>query len=150
MGFNRVSLLGRLVRDVDVRYNDNGIVIGQFTLAVDRPKRKGNEKAEADFIRCVAFGKLAETLGNYVSKGQRLFVDGAIHTGSYTSKKTGQTVYATDVYVNGFEFIDKQHGGSNAAAGVASSSTSEAAGTAPADFSSMGQAVVEENAEINF
>lgn len=103
---NKVLLFGRLVKDVDVRYTDNGKIIGSLTIAVDRPKLKGQEKAEADFILCKAFGQKAEVIGNYFSKGSRILVEGTIRTGSY--EKNGQKVYTTEVWVNDFRFVDKR------------------------------------------
>lgn len=107
---NKVILLGRLVKDVDVHYTDSGKVTGSFTVAVDRPKMKGQDKAEADFIKCVAWGKTAETIGNYFSKGSRILVEGVIRTGSYKNKN-GDTVYTTEVWVNNFEFVESKKSG---------------------------------------
>ena len=71
---NRVILMGRLVRDPDVRYTQTGKPVASFTLAVDRPFTQ-NGKREADFINCIAWNKTAETIGNYVHKGQRILFD---------------------------------------------------------------------------
>lgn len=64
-------------------------------------------KQEADFINCVAFGKTAEAIGNYVYKGQRLLVEGRIQTGHYTDKN-GETKYTTEIAVNRSEFVEKR------------------------------------------
>ena len=109
---NVVTLLGRLVKDPDMRYlqqSDN--VVTRFTLAVDKGlskekkdevKRKGG--TTADFINCVAWGGRAETIGQYVKKGEQLAVTGRIETGSYQDE-TGKMVYTTDVNVNSFDLI---------------------------------------------
>ena len=76
---NNVQLVGRLTRDPEVRYLDNGSTVTRFTLAVDRRiKKEGGENA--DFISCVAFGKTAEFLEKWFFKGQRLGLTGRIQT----------------------------------------------------------------------
>ena len=98
---NVVSLVGRLTREPEVRYTQNQNAICKFTLAVDRM----NKEKEADFPSCVAFGKTAELLGRYCTKGSRIVVNGNIRTGSYENKE-GQKVYTTDVYVDSMSIID--------------------------------------------
>lgn len=103
---NSVQLVGRLTRDPDVRYLDNGASVARFTLAVDRRfKKDGGD--EADFISCVAFGKTADFLEKWFRKGQRLGLTGRIQTGSYTNKD-GQKVYTTDVVVENVEFVESK------------------------------------------
>ena len=96
---NKVQLIGRLVRDTELTYTQNNTPVAAFTLAVDRRKRD----AGADFIRCKAWGKTAETLNKYVEKGDPLAIVGRIETGSY--ERDGQTVYKTEVVVEEFDFI---------------------------------------------
>lgn len=100
--FNKVFLLGRLTKDVDVRYTQNSKVVATFTLAVDKLE---NGEKKADFLPCVAFGKTAEVIGNYVAKGDRLLVDGSINTRSYDDKN-GQKRYVTEILVGRVEFIE--------------------------------------------
>ena len=100
---NSVVLVGRLTKDPDVRYNPNGMGIARFTVAVDRRfKREG--QPEADFISCVAFGKTAEFMEKYFTKGKLIGLSGSIQTGSYTNKD-GQKVYTTDVVAENVEFV---------------------------------------------
>lgn len=107
---NNVQLVGRLTRDPEVRYLDNGSTVTRFTLAVDRRiKREGGENA--DFISCVAFGKTAEFLEKWFFKGQRLGLTGRIQTGSYTNQE-GKKVYTTDVVVDTAEFVESRSGSS--------------------------------------
>ena len=75
---NKVILMGRLVRDPEVRYTHTGKVVAQFTLAVDRPFTNQDGQREADFINCVLWGKPAELLGNGVHKGQKVLVEGRL------------------------------------------------------------------------
>lgn len=107
---NTAIILGRLTRDPDIKVSQSGMTIARFTLAVNRGYKK-DQKQEADFINCVAFGKTAEAIGNHVYKGQRLLVEGRIQTGHYTDKN-GETRYATEIAVNRSEFVEKRPEGS--------------------------------------
>ena len=102
--------LGRLTREPEVNYTQNGKVYCKFTVAIDRPFRKDQPK-EADFIPCVAWGKTAETIGNYLAKGSKILLEGRINTGSYTAKD-GTKKYTADVLLDRFEFVDSRNGGS--------------------------------------
>src|SRR5699024_10236377 len=105
---NNWNGLGRLTNDVDLRYSQNGTAVGMFTLAINRPfKNKQTNEYDADFIRCKAFGKTAETLANYVKKGHQVAISGRIETGRYENQQ-GQTVFTTDVVVEGFTFVAGQ------------------------------------------
>lgn len=108
---NRVNLIGRLTKDIELRYTTSQVALGRFTLAINRKLTKEkrqeaerNNQPTADFIGCIAFGKTAETLSNYVGKGNQLGIEGHIQTGSYEDKE-GRTIYTTDVIVEGFTFI---------------------------------------------
>lgn len=105
---NKVILMGRLTREPEVRYSqgENAMAIARYTLAVDRRYKKENEQT-ADFINCVAFGKIAQIAENYLHKGTKIVVSGRIQTGSYTNKD-GQKVYTTDVVVEEIEFAESK------------------------------------------
>lgn len=100
---NVVNLLGRLTADPEKRESQSGTTVAAFTLAVDR---RGKD-AGADFIRCKAFGKTADTLAAYMGKGRRCAVTGHISTGSYEDRD-GRKIYTTDVIVDGFDFCDSR------------------------------------------
>ncbi len=104
---NRIILLGRLVRDPEVRYTPNGKVVCQFTLAVDRPFTNQEGQREADFIPVVIWGKQAETCGNSLTKGQRALVEGRLQIRSYDGKD-GQKRWVTEVIADRFEFIERK------------------------------------------
>ena len=105
---NKVILIGRIVRDPEVRYSQGAepMAIARYTLAVDRRFKKDGEPT-ADFINCVAFGKLGEFAEKYLKKGTKIAVVGRIQTGSYTNKD-GQRVYTTDVVVEEQEFCESK------------------------------------------
>ena len=104
---NKVTLMGRLTKDPDVRYaqNENSTCVARYSLAVDR---RGKEK-EADFINCVAFGKSGEFAEKYLKKGTKILVSGRIQTGSY--EKDGKKVYTTDVVVEEHYFCESKSSG---------------------------------------
>lgn len=104
---NKVILLGRLTRDPEVRYTQTGKVVCQFTLAVDRPFANQDGQREADFIPVVVWGKSAETCGNYVTKGQRLLVEGRLQIRSYDAKEGGKR-WVTEVIADRFEFVENR------------------------------------------
>lgn len=99
---NQVILIGRLTRDPETRYTQDGMAIARFSLAVDR-QTKGEKKA--DFINILVFGKQAENCEKYLAKGRKVAIEGRIQTGSYT-KDDGTKVYTTDVVASRVEFID--------------------------------------------
>lgn len=104
---NSVNLIGRLSNSPEIRHTTNNQVVCRFTLAVTRRFKNPAGDYEADFINCVAFGKTAELIGNYVEKGQQLAVDGRIQTGSYTAQD-GSKRYTTDVVVENITFINSK------------------------------------------
>ena len=101
---NVVIITGRITKDLEVRYTPSQMAVTSFTLAVDRPVKKGEEK-QADFVRCTVFGKQAEMLEKWSKKGNRIAIEGRIQTGSYQNKN-GEKVYTTDVIANRVEIID--------------------------------------------
>ena len=84
---NKVILMGRLVRDPEIRYTqgENSMAVARFTIAVDRRFKRDNQPT-ADFISCICFRKTAEFVEKYCKKGTKLAVDGSWQTGSYTNK----------------------------------------------------------------
>ena len=120
---NNVVLLGRLTKDPELRYlsSGNNTAVTRFTLAVDRQLSK-EKKAEmesrnqptADFINCKAWGKTAETIANYVTKGKLVGVSGRIETGSYEAKD-GTRRYTTEVVVYNLDILEweKQNNNNN-------------------------------------
>ena len=103
---NKVVLMGRTTRDVEVRYSGE-TAVARMTLAVDRRIKKEPEGQQADFVSCVAFGKTAEFLSKYGIKGTKFAISGRIQTGNYDGKD-GKKVYTTDVVVATQEFCEKK------------------------------------------
>ena len=80
------------------------MAVANFTLAIDRPARQGEER-KADFPRVVVFGRQAENCDKYLAKGRKVAVEGRIQTGSYKNKE-GSTVYTTNVVASRVEFLE--------------------------------------------
>ena len=102
---NSVALIGRLVKDPEVRYTSGSqMAVATFTVAIDRPVRAGAEK-QTDFPWVTVFGKQAENCERFLSKGRLVGVQGRIQTGSYQDRD-GKTVYTTDVVADRVEFLE--------------------------------------------
>ena len=97
-----------MTKDPEIRYSQgaNTTCVARYTLAVDR-KFKQEGQPTADFINCIAFGKLGEFAEKYLHKGVKIAVTGRIQTGSYKNKD-GNTVYTTDVVVEEQEFCESK------------------------------------------
>ena len=102
---NKATLIGRLTRDVEIRYKGD-LAIARYTLAVDR-KFKKEGQPDADFIKCVVFGRSAEFADKYFSKGMKVAVSGRIQTGSYTAQD-GSRRDSTEVVVEEQEFVERK------------------------------------------
>ncbi|MDU3410660.1 single-stranded DNA-binding protein [Clostridium sp.] len=103
---NKCVLIGNLTKDIELKFQaGSGLAIGKFSLAVARQK-----KGETDFINCIAFGKTAETMSQYLFKGSKVAIEGHIQTGSYTNKENHK-VYTTDVVIDRFEFVGGKNEG---------------------------------------
>lgn len=100
---NVIILTGRLTRDPELKFGQSGKAYSRFTLAVDRPMQKG----EADFINCVAFGKTAELIGEYLRKGRKAGVTGRLQMGKYEVNGEKRTSY--DVVVDTIEFLESKN-----------------------------------------
>ena len=100
---NLVVIMGRLVRDPEIRHAKDNMCVAKFTVAVDR---RGKDK-ETDFISCTAFGKTAEFCEKYIKKGTKVALEGRWQTGSYTNKE-GAKVYTNDCIIDQIEFAESK------------------------------------------
>ena len=110
-GINNVVLVGRLTNDVNLRSTQNGMMVGSFTLAVDRTTKDQNGNRQADFISCVIwntkYSKKAENLATYAHKGSLIGIEGSIQTRNYEDK-SGNRVYVTEVKVDSFSLLESR------------------------------------------
>ena len=104
---NQVNLTGRITKDVEVRYTQSGKAVGSGTIAVTRRFKNAEGNTESDFIQYVVWGKSAETLSQYTSKGTLIALTGSWQTRSY-EKDDGTRVYVNELNVENFDFLEKK------------------------------------------
>ena len=96
---NKVILMGRLTRDVEMRQTPNGVSLARFSIAVTRRFKNSNGEYDADFINCIAWRKTGEFIARYFQKGSMMAVVGSIQTRSWDGND-GKKQYATEVIVD--------------------------------------------------
>lgn len=111
---NRVILIGRLTRDPELRVTQSGISVASFSLAVDRPFSSQGQR-ETDFIDCVAWRRLAETVAEHMRKGRLVAVEGRLQIRSYETQD-GQRRRAAEVVCDDVRFLDRPRGSESPAA----------------------------------
>ena len=136
--FNKVILMGNLTRDPELRYTPSGTAIAKMGLAVNRVWRdsEGQQKEEVTFVDVDAFGKQAETLGQYMQKGRPILVEGRLKLDQWEDKNTGQNRSRLGVVLERFSFVGGgggQAGGGGAAPQQSAPPPSEPAGGPPVD-----------------
>ncbi|WP_186668784.1 single-stranded DNA-binding protein [Sporosarcina sp. BP05] len=102
---NNVSLVGRLTKEPELKYTQNGVAVCNFTLAVNRPFKNANGENEADFIMVQIWRKSAENAANYLKKGSQTALNGRINTRHYKNDK-GDRVYVTEVVAEFVQFLE--------------------------------------------
>ena len=112
---NQVVLVGRVVKELDLKYTQSGKAVARFNLAVNRDFKDANGDSQADFPSCQVWGKTAEVMADNLRKGSLIDVTGRIQTGSY--EKDGQRIYTTDVVVEKFHFLEAKNDNSNHSSG---------------------------------
>ena len=99
---NKIVIMGRLTKDVELRRTNSGDAVASFTLAVDRDFKSGNGERETDFINCVAWKGTGEFVSKYFSKGRMAVVSGRLQMRNWTdkdgNKRTTAEVVADNVY----------------------------------------------------
>ena len=112
-GFNKVTIMGNLTRDPELRTTPTGQSVAGFTLAINRTWKNANgEQQEAvDYIDCNAWGKAGEIIAQYMQKGRALLVSGRLQQRSW--EQDGQKRSKVEVVVEDFNFIGDGGGGNN-------------------------------------
>jgi single-strand DNA-binding protein len=116
-GLNKVMLIGNLGRDPEIRYTQQGLAMVNFSLATSEQwtdKTSGERQEKTEWHRIISFGKPAEILEKYLSKGSSVYIEGRLQTRSW--EKDGQTHYTTEVVVQNFQFLggrQENQGGGN-------------------------------------
>ena len=104
---NNISLVGRLTKDVELRYTPSNVAVATFTLAVNRTFKNENGEREADFINCVMWRQQAENLANWTKKGALIGITGRIQTRSYDNQQ-GRRVYVTEVVAETLQLLESK------------------------------------------
>ena len=139
--YNKVILMGNLTRDPEVRYTSSGTAIAKLGMAVNRYWRnqEGQQQEEATFVDVDAFGKQAETIGQYLKKGRPIMVEGRLKLDQWDDKQTGQKRSKLGVTLENFQFLDsRSEGGGGGGSGGTHSSGGSPAGTQSSGGSSAG------------
>lgn len=134
---NTVQLIGRIANDLELRHTNSGIACTSFAVAVDKSKDKDGNDLGADFPRVTVFGKQAENVCRYLSKGRQIGVVGRLETGSY--EKEGQTHFTTTVIAQRVEFLggNQQHDGNQHGNNQQHASSQQPAHASNDDFSDL-------------
>jgi len=98
---HKIVLIGRLGGDPELRYMPNGNAVTSFSVASDNPR---NGEKHTEWIRCSAFGKLAETANQYLSKGSQVYLEGPFHTNEYETRD-GDKRFSVEMIVNNMQFL---------------------------------------------
>lgn len=105
---NRCEFIGRLGRDVEIRYSPSGDAVASFSLAVGW---KTKDKEGVEWVSIVAFGKLAGICGEYLSKGKQVYIAGRFNTQKYQDKETGQDRYSTRIIADQLQMLGGREDG---------------------------------------
>ncbi|MCP3898785.1 MAG: single-stranded DNA-binding protein [Desulfobacteraceae bacterium] len=120
-GVNKAIVVGRLGRDPEIRYSQQGTAVVNFSVATSEEwydKASGEKKERTQWHRIVVFGKQGENCEKFLSKGRQVYIEGRIQTSDY--EKDGQKHYVTDIVANTVQFLgDRQSGGSGGGGGGA-------------------------------
>jgi len=128
--FNKVILMGNLTRDPELRYTPKGTAVARIGLAVNRVWRTetGENREETTFVDCDAFARTAETLCQYLKKGNPVLVEGRLRLHSWEDKQTGQKQNRLRVDIENFRFVGPAGGSGSAGGGGGGRETSSEEG----------------------
>ena len=105
--YNKVFLIGRLTKDPEVRYTPSGIAVAHFTLAINRPvKKNAAGQTEADFLRVVAWRRLAEICGEYLKKGRLVSIEGRLQLNSFMQE--GVQRVSADIVADNMQMLERK------------------------------------------
>ena len=117
-GINKVILVGNLGKDPEVRYTQDGRAVAQFSIATSeewKDKNTGEKREKTEWHRVVAFGRLGEICGEYLSKGRQVYIEGRLQTSSY--EKDGITRYSTDIIADKMQMLGSKNSSGDFQAG---------------------------------
>jgi single-strand DNA-binding protein len=116
--FNKVILAGNLTRDPELRYTPKGTAVARLGIACNRKWKSetGEMKEEVTFVDVDAFGKTAETIGQYLKKGRPILIEGRLRYDTWEDKQSGQKKSKLSVVLENFQFLDSGAGRGEGAA----------------------------------
>lgn len=114
--YNKFIGIGRITRDIELKYTPKGTAVGKFGLAINRSwsDESGQKREETTFLDIDCFGKTAENIQKFFHKGSHIMVDGRLKTDKWTDKQTGQDRSKLGVVLDSFQFIDQKQDGAPA------------------------------------
>lgn len=117
--FNKVILMGNLTRDIEIRHTPSNTAVGNFGIAVNRRYRtqSGENREEVTFVDCEAWGRTAEVMSQYLSKGRAVMIEGRLKLDQWEDKNGGGKRSKLSVVVENFQFVDSGQGGSGGGGG---------------------------------
>lgn len=104
---NKIILIGRMSKDIEIRYTQNQKEVGSFDLAVNRNYKSANGEYDTDFFKCIAWGNLAKTIHTYTSRGSQIAIEGRVENRKYQAND-GTNRYVTEVVVEGVQLLDSK------------------------------------------
>ena len=115
---NRVTLLGNVGKDPEMKYSQSGTAIARLSIATeDRYKDKsGDWQTKTEWHSATAFAKTAEIIGEYVKKGNKIYIEGKLQTTSWDDKETGQKKYKTEIVINDLVLLGSRESGGTSSA----------------------------------
>lgn len=105
MNYNKVFLIGNMTREPELKYTQSQMAVCSFGIAVNQGTR---ERPETYFGDCVAFGKIAEIIPRFTSKGSSVLVEGSLRNDVWQDRETGKKQTRTRIYVNHIQFLDQR------------------------------------------
>lgn len=130
-GINKVILIGNLGKDPEIRYTPSGDAIANLTIATSeswKDKQSGEQKEITEWHRVVAYGRLAQIMGEYLKKGSKVYVEGSLRTRKWQDKD-GQDRYTTEVRCNEMQMLDGRGGGGGGGGGSAGYDDNQSGGS---------------------
>ena len=117
--FNKVLLMGNLTRDVEIKHTSSNTAVGNFGIAVNRryKTQSGDQREETTFVDCEAWGRTAEVMGQYLSKGRPVFIEGRLKLDQWEDRNGGGKRSKLSVVVENFQFVDSGQGGGQGSGG---------------------------------
>jgi single-strand DNA-binding protein len=130
---NRVMLMGNLTRDIELKTIGSGQSVAKIAIAINRSWNTpdGEKREEVTYVDCEAWGKTAEVMAKYLSKGRPVYLEGRLKLDQWQDKESGANRSAMRVVVEGFQFIDSKAGGGGGGGGESSGEDRPARSSAP-------------------